>query len=325
MLYLESRETNPAFNLALEQYAFDTLSLENDIFMLWQNHDAVIVGLHQNTMQEINVGFIDSNKLPVIRRLSGGGAVFHDNGNLNFTFITREEDTSEISFTNSCKPMADALARMGVPVEFRGRNDMTVDEKKFSGNARYFRDGRLMHHGTLLFDVNLDKLSEALRVSDDKLVSKGIKSVRSRVTNLRQYLDMTVGEFWAQLRHNMADNLPEYVLTGQDISAVEKIKRERYDTWDWNYGKSPAFSIEKKRRLEGFGAIRISMEAENGRISAFASDGDYFGVKPYNDIADVLRGVQLERGALLSALGSLALGDYYENLSADDFVSLILE
>ena len=325
MWYIEGSETNPAFNLALEQYAFDVLSLEKDIFMLWQNSDTVIVGLHQNTAQEINKGFIDKENIPVIRRLSGGGAVFHDKGNLNFTFITREPDESTIDFASSCKPIADALNSMGIPVEFRGRNDMTVEGKKFSGNARYYRDGRLMHHGTILFDVNLDNLAKSLHVADDKLISKGVKSVRSRVTNLREYIDIDVFEFWSKLKNTMADDLPEYKLTEQDLAAINKIKAERYGTWEWNYGRSPAFSIEKRRRIEGFGSIRISMEANKGRITAFATDGDYFGVKPFTDVASALIGVQLERSAILQALKQIKLSDYYDNLEAEAFVGLILE
>jgi len=325
MLYLESHETDPAFNLALEQYAFDTLSIKNDIFMLWQNHDAVIVGLHQNTMQEVNMAFINDNNIPVIRRLSGGGAVFHDGGNLNFTFITYQPDASAVDFESSCKPMATALISMGVPVVFHGRNDMTVDMKKFSGNARYYRNKRLMHHGTILFDVNLKNLAESLSVSDDKLISKGVKSVRARVTNLSEYLNMTVEEFWEKLRQIMAKDLPRYELTRQDIDAINIIKRERYSTWEWNYGVSPGFSIEKKRRLDNFGAIRIAMEVSKGRITSFATDGDYFGVMPYHDIAAALHGVQLERNALLDALSALELNDYYENLTAEQLVSMILE
>ena len=325
MQYLESKITDPAFNLALEQYAFDTLSLKEDIFMLWQNFDAVIVGLHQNTMQEINKSYIDSNNIKVIRRLSGGGAVYHDRGNLNFTFITKESDASCIDFEKSCRPMADALIAMGVPVEFSGRNDMTVQGKKFSGNARYYRDGRLMHHGTLLFDVDMAVLAETLRVSDDKLVSKGVKSVRARVVNLCEYLKMNVDEFWAALREGMAGNMREYKLIDEDIAAVEAIKRERYDTWEWNYGQSPAFSIEKKRRIEGFGAIRISMESNKGRITAFATDGDYFGVKSYDDVANALTGVELERNALTAALDVLSIDNYYENLTVSELVGLILD
>jgi len=324
MYYIEGTETNPAFNLALEQYAFDVLSLDKDIFMLWQNSDTVIVGLHQNTAQEINKNFIDKENIPVIRRLSGGGAVFHDKGNLNFTFITSEPDEDKIDFASSCKPIADALSEMGIPVKFSGRNDMTVEGKKFSGNARYYRDGRLMHHGTILFDVNLENLAKSLHVADDKLIAKGVKSVRSRVTNLRDYMDIDVCEFWSKLKSAMAKNLPEYKLTNQDISSINKIMQDRYATWEWNYGRSPAFSIEKRRRIEGFGTIRISMEADKGRITAFHSDGDYFGVKPYKDVASALIGTPLERNALLVAIEHIKLSDYYDNLTAEDFVNLVI-
>jgi len=323
--YLESTSTDPAFNLALEQYVFDTLSKDDDFFMLWQNRDAVIVGLHQNTVEEINRGYVDTNGIKVVRRLSGGGAVYHDLGNLNFTFITRAPDPEALDFELSCRPIADALTAMGVPVEFRGRNDITVDGMKFSGNARYYRDGRLMHHGTILFDVDLGKLAEVLRVSDDKLVSKGIKSVRSRVVNLSEYLDMPIRDFWASLRDLIAKDMPVYTLTEQDLAAVDVLRRERYNTWDWNYGRSPDFSIVKKRRIENFGSLRLSMSVENGIITAFSTDGDYFGVKPCDDVGVALIGVKLERDDLIRALGCVPLGDYYEGLGVEEFVRLILE
>jgi len=325
MIYIESKMTDPAFNLALEQYAFDILSKQNDLFMLWQNRNAVIVGLHQNTAQEISKGFVDAHNVSVIRRLSGGGAVYHDMGNINFTFITRQHDNEDVNFEDSCKPIADALTAMGFPVEFRGRNDMTIDGKKFSGNARYFKDGRLMHHGTLLFDVNLETLARVLHVADDKLISKGVKSVRSRVTNLSEYTDMSVSGFWQRLRDTLAAKMPHYELTPDDINAIEEIKINRYDTWEWNYGRSPAFSVVKQRRIDGFGNIRISMEANNGVISAFATDGDYFGVKPYYELAEVLIGVRLERSALSEAIKDVRLSDFYEGLEPDSFVSIILD
>ena len=325
MRYIESRVTDPAFNLALEQYAFDVLSRDDDIFMLWQNHDSVIVGLHQNTMEEINRGFVDENNIPVIRRLSGGGAVFHDLGNLNFTFITRVDDTDDIDFDRSCRPIADALLSMGARVEVSGRNDMTIDGRKFSGNARYYRDGRLMHHGTLLFDTDFSKMAEVLSVADDKLVSKGVKSIRSRVTNLSEYLDMTVTEFWSSLRESIAGDMPVYALSEQDHAAINAIRNERYGTWDWNYGKSAEFNIVKRRRLDGFGAIRISYSARNGKITDFATDGDYFGSRPCTDVSAALHGVKLERDALTDALGELEFGQYYEKLTKDEFVRLIIE
>ena len=325
MLYLESGSTDPAFNLALEQYVFDTLALRDDFFMLWQNNDAVIVGLHQNTMEEVNHGFIKKNNITVVRRLSGGGAVYHDLGNLNYTFITGAPVTEALDFELSCRPIADALKSLGITVEFQGRNDMTLDGRKFSGNARYYRDGRLMHHGTMMFDVDMDKLSEALRVPDDKIVSKGIKSVRSRVVNLREYLDMTITEFWASIRSTIAGNMPDFTLSEQDLRAVDALRLKRYSTWEWNYGRSPEYSTEKRRRIDNFGTIRLRMSVERGRIAGFATDGDYFGVKPCVGVAAALRGVSLERDSLLNALSGFPLGEYYEGLSADALVSLILE
>ena len=240
MRYMESSSTDPAFNLALEQYAFDTLTQEDGLFMLWRNSDCVIVGLNQNTENEINREYVDANDIPVIRRLSGGGAVFHDLGNLNFTFITRPADM-EVSFETSMRPVADALISLGLSVGLSGRNDMTLGGMKISGSAQYLRDGKLMHHGTLLFDTNLDRMSEALHADADKLAAKGIKSVRSRVTNIKEHLpeDMDMDRFFSSIRDSIAGNMQAYNLNEQDLQAIDVIKRARYGTREWNYGKSP--------------------------------------------------------------------------------------
>ena len=245
MLYLESSSNDPAFNLALEQYVFDVLSQEDEFFMLWRNRDAVIVGLNQNTHDEINSGFLDDNDIPVIRRLSGGGAVFHDLGNLNFTFVTSVNGAAD-SFEVSMRPIADALISLGLGAELIGRNDMTLGGRKISGSAQYLKDGKLMHHGTLLYDTDLEKMSKALHVADEKLASKGIKSIRSRVTNIREHLakDMTIDEFFSYMRSAIAGNMPLCMLREQDMQAIDVIKRARYDTHEWNYGKSPDELVE---------------------------------------------------------------------------------
>ena len=240
MRYLESTSADPAFNLALEQYVFDTLSQDDGFFMLWRNRDCVVVGLNQNTMDEINREYLDANDIMVVRRLSGGGAVYHDLGNLNFTFITRPADM-ELSFKASMKPVADALISLGLSVEFSGRNDMTLGGMKISGSAQYLRDGKLMHHGTLLFDTNLDRMNEALHADADKLAAKGIKSVRSRVTNIKEHLPevMDMDGFLSSIRESIAGNMQAYTLNEQDLQAIDVIKRARYGTREWNYGKSP--------------------------------------------------------------------------------------
>ena len=185
MYYLESTKTDPSWNLALEQYVFDVLGPRDDCFMLWQNDNTIVVGKHQNTLEEINTDYVKEHGVTVVRRLSGGGAVYHDLGNLNFTFVAENRFGSEFDFSTFCRPVVDALRSLGVPAEINGRNDMTIEGRKFSGNAQYMKKGRIMHHGTLMYDSDLEAVSRALNVKPDKIESKGLKSVRSRVTNIR--------------------------------------------------------------------------------------------------------------------------------------------
>ena len=180
--------TDAAFNLAAEQHVFENLPRDRDYLMLWQNANAVIIGKYQNTLAEINTTYIEEHHIQVIRRLSGGGAVYHDLGNLNYTFITDARENEGVNLRSFCEPVVQALRSLGVPAEINGRNDITVEEKKISGNAQYLRNGRVMHHGTLLFDSDLSVVGEALRVDPQKISAKGIHSVRSRVTNIRPYL-----------------------------------------------------------------------------------------------------------------------------------------
>jgi lipoate-protein ligase A len=329
MRYIESPSTDPALNLALEQYVFDTLACNDEYFMLWRNRDSVIVGLHQNTAEEINRAYIDRHGIPVVRRLSGGGAVFHDLGNINFSLITSAPDTGKLDYRSSCQPIIEALEQLGIHAATCGRNDITIDGKKFSGSARYLRGGRLMHHGTILLDTDLERMSEALRVPEDTILSKAVKSIHARVTNLRNYLprNLTALEFMAFLRASIAGrrNISAYSMTGQDWDAVEAIRLRRYAAWEWNYGQSPDYRIRKSRHLSGFGDIRISMQVEKGRIRAFAMDGDYFGSRTCADIAAVLPGTKMEEKALEEALSRVPLEDFYEGLSRSELIRLIIE
>ncbi len=259
MYYIPSASTDPYYNLALEQYVFDSFSKDHSYFMLWQNDNAIIIGKHQNTVSEINAAYVAEHGIRVARRLSGGGAVYHDMGNLNFTFIT-DSEREAFDFSMFCKPIQMALAGMGVRVDISGRNDMTIDGKKFSGNAQYIKKGRVMHHGTLMFDTDMTVLAGALNVSADKIESKGIRSVKSRVTNIKPYMsgqNFTLQDFWEALRQYMfrENGMEHYGLTVDNLTAVKKLKDEVYSTWDWNYGASPAHSIQKARRVEGCGKL----------------------------------------------------------------------
>ena len=238
--YLNLYTTDPAWNLAAEQYVFDALPRDRTYFMLWQNDNAVIIGKHQNTAAEINETFVRENGVRVVRRLSGGGAVYHDMGNLNFTFIADAGDMDSLNFKLFCQPVVAALAQLGVTAEVNGRNDMTIDGRKFSGNSQYLKEGRVMHHGTIMYDSDLDRVAQALHVDMEKISAKGIASVRSRVTTVRSHMPhpVTLEEFRRVLLQKILEQQPgeEYVFTPEDNARIALLREQRYATWEWNYG-----------------------------------------------------------------------------------------
>ena len=329
MVYLESPSTDPAFNLALEQFVFDEMPRDQEYFMLWQNKNAIIVGKYQNTAAEINAAYVKEHDIQVIRRLSGGGAVYHDLGNINFTFITDAEHGETIDLAVFCQPVVKALAQLGVTAEITGRNDITIEGQKFSGNAQYVRQGRIMHHGTIMFDSNLSVVAQALNVPKDKIESKGIKSVRSRVTNVKPYVkgDIGIREFWDVLKRYMVEerSLPQHTFTPGELARVEAIRAERYGTWEWNFGRSPRYSIQKERRVEGCGRIEVSYEVDKGVITALAVYGDFFGNAEPEELIQRLIGRKPEEGDLREALTGVPVDRYFKNLTLDELIAIILQ
>ena len=331
MYYIASKNTNPYFNLALEQYVFDKLDPAQSYFMLWQNHNSIIVGKHQNTVAEINAAFVKERDITVARRLSGGGAVYHDLGNLNFTFITDADQEKGIDFAAFCKPVQNALASFGVDVNISGRNDMTIDGKKFSGNSQYVKHGRVMHHGTLMYDSDLSVVAQALNVSKDKIESKGIKSVRSRITNIRPYMthtDVTTEIFWDSLKNYMfkAYDMNELELTVEDIENVKNLRDTFYSKWDWNYGKSPEYTIQKKRRIESCGTIEVLLDIEKaGKIRNISFFGDFFSKNDPEEIVTKFTECRYERDEVKKILSHFDISDYFTNLDTETFISILFE
>ena len=328
MLYLESTSTDPYYNLALEQVVFDGPGQRDTCCMLWQNDNTIVVGKHQNTLQEVNMAYVEEHQIRVARRLSGGGAVYHDLGNVNFTFIAPHEGAG-MDFSAFCRPVAEALAGLGVTAEISGRNDMTIDGKKFSGNSQYVKHGRVMHHGTILYDSDLSVVGQALRVPEDKITSKGLRSVRSRVTNVRPYVkeNLPTGEFLVRLRLALWDMYPmeQLELTEEQKAEVERLRATLYSTWDWNFGASPPCQIVKKRRIEGCGQLEVHMDVERGAIQTLRFYGDYFSLEEPERLAGQLLGCPLEEGALRRRLADTALERCFRGMDLECFCRLLLQ
>ena len=272
MKYIVNTSNDPAYNVALEAYAFQKLTDIDEIFILWINEPAIIIGRHQNTIQEINKEFIDKNGIHVVRRLSGGGAVYHDLNNLNYTIISNNTQEGAFDFQTFSKPVIDTLAKLGVKAEFTGRNDLEINGQKFAGNAQAYYKGRMMHHGCLLFDVDMSVLGQALKVSKDKIESKGIKSVRARVTNIVDHLSdkITVQEFSDAILAQMKEEYPEmdeYVLSDAELSEIQAMRDNQFATWDWTYGKAPEYTIERGVRYPA-GKITTYANVENSTIKS---------------------------------------------------------
>lgn len=294
MIYIAPYSTNPYFNLAAEEYVFTNFS--EDIFMLWQNENSIIIGKNQNTLSEIDYNFAKDHNINIVRRLSGGGAVYHDLGNINFTFITDYNKDFFSEFQIFTKPVIDTLGELGIKADLQGRNDISINGLKFSGNSQVVKNGRILHHGTIMLDVNVDILSRGLFVKKEKIESKGIKSVRKRVTNIKDHLKdpITSSEFIDLLYSNVKKNNPhivEYYYTKDDIINIEKLKRDKYETWEWNYGTSPKYNISKQIKLSS-GIVEIYIHVEKGIIEEFSIFGDFFGEGDIKEFSDKIIGME---------------------------------
>ncbi len=327
--WLNLYTTDPAFNLAAEQYVFDSLPADRMYFMLWQNDNAVIIGKYQNTLAEINAPYIREHGIRVVRRLSGGGAVYHDMGNLNFTFITDAGDSDTLNFRYFCLPVVKTLRSLGVNAEINGRNDITIDGKKFSGNSQYIKKGRVMHHGTIMFDSDLGVVEKALKVDPEKIRAKGIKSVRSRVTNVREHLpgEITLEEFRRILLENILKETPgtEYLLTRQDNEEIEKLRAERYASWDWNYGASPECTLLKEKRFPGCGLVQAYLTVSHGLIENVVFRGDFFGAAEPEELAGRFAGIRPDAEDYKKILRETNVSLYFSGLENEQLLELLTE
>lgn len=320
--------TDPRVNLAIEEYVLKNMDIEKDDYLLFYiNQPSIIIGKNQNTIEEINTDYVEENDIIVVRRLSGGGAVYHDLNNLNFSFLTKDDGNSFNNYKKFTQPVVDALANLGVNSELSGRNDILAEGKKVSGNAQYSTRGRMFSHGTLMFNLDIDAVVNSLKVKQDKIESKGIKSVRSRVANIIDFLPekITVEQFRLEILKSIfggEENIQYYELTQEDWANIDEISKNRYQQWDWNYGKSPRFNIQKTHRFPS-GGIDIRLEVNKGIIEELTIFGDFFGVGDVEEIEQLLVGTKYDRTAINEKLQEVDIPKYFGGISAEDFLQVI--
>lgn len=322
MLCIKHPNTDPWFNLAAEEYVLKHFN--DDVFMLWRNHNAIIVGKHQNTLAEINLDYVKEKNIKVVRRMSGGGAVFHDLGNLNFTFIMNGEEGHLVDFRRFTLPIIDVLRKLDIDAKFEGRNDLTISGLKFSGNAEHVFKQRVLHHGTLLFSSLMSDLSNALKVNPLKYRDKAVKSVRSRVTNISEHLkqELDVLQFRDLVMEHIMDIYPDcelYDYTPEDLRQINELVKEKYSTWEWNYGYSPRYDLEKMIRTNG-GFIEFHLNVAQGIIKEIKIYGDFFSRHEISEVESLLRDTRHDEAVILKKLKPLPFDDYFHNVLPEEFV-----
>jgi lipoate-protein ligase A len=328
VLFIDNKGiTDPRINLAIEEYALKHLNIDETYLLFYINRPSIIIGRNQNTIEEINSDYVDEKGITVVRRLSGGGAVYHDLGNLNFSFITKDDGDSFHNFKKFTQPVVETLEKLGIHAELSGRNDILAEGKKISGNAMFSTKGRMFSHGTLLFQSEMDHIVSALKVKKDKIESKGIKSIRSRVGNIADFLKepMSVEEFRSFLLQNIfkdTGKVTEYVLTETDWEKIHEISEDRYQNWEWNYGKSPKFNLQNSHRFP-VGSVDIRLEVNRGIIENCKIYGDFFGVGEVADIERKLTGIRYEKEAISRVLDEIDVRHYFGNVTKEEILALI--
>lgn len=321
MLLIDSPSQNAYFNIASEEYLLKKFKTE-DLFLLYVNAPSIIVGKFQNTLAEINLDYVNEKGIKVVRRMSGGGTVYHDFGNLNFSFHTLlgQNDFGDFSFFT--QPVLNMLQRLGVPAVLEGRNDLLVEGKKFSGNAKLARHGKMIQHGTILLDSEMEVLGDALKVNPLKYVDKAIKSNRSRVTNLIDYLpkETTTDQLKQWLTEEIMISNPgskRYELTEEDLKGIHQLMAEKYETWDWNFGFSPNYNFKKAIKIPA-GFIEVHLDVEHGLIEKAKIFGDFFASKPIELLEEQLIGQKHEMMNLEALFSSLDLTEFFGKVTVEE-------
>ncbi|MBP1925906.1 lipoate-protein ligase A [Sedimentibacter acidaminivorans] len=326
MLYIINNSTDPWFNLALEEVLMKDKSINDDIVMLWQNDKSVIIGKHQNTVEEVNQQFADSNNIKIARRTTGGGAVYHDLGNLNYTFITNYYDKKNVDFKKFAIPVVKALQSLGLNPELSGRNDILLDGKKISGTAQACIGDRFMFHGTLLFDINIEMASKVLTVKADKIESKGIKSVKSRMTNIKPYLQgLNINDFKEKIISSFEQNSVDFIkrdMNQSEIDRVYELYNNKFSKSEWNYGYSPKCNFHKYTK-QPCGGIDINLNIQNGYVTECKIFGDFIGIRDISDVENIIKNKMYSINTIREEIDKLNLDQYFGIITTEQLMDCI--
>lgn len=331
MLFVDNRDiTDARVNLALEEYVFRHKPEAEDCLLFYVNDRAIIVGRNQNTIEEIDADVVRAQGITVVRRVSGGGAVYHDLGNLNFSFMTADVRGRFNRYDQFTRPVIDALQALGVPAELGGRNDILAGGRKISGNAQFALPTRMFSHGTLLLDSDLDAVTAALRPRPGKVESKGVKSIRSRVANISEFLAAPLDV--RELRERIVERIfgtrdrtriPQVVLTDEDWNAVYALVESKYGSWTWNYGENPPSNVQRSRRFPA-GELDVRLDVHGGRLSTVRIFGDFMGRLDVGALEGRLAGLPFTRDAIEAAVSDLELSDYVGDVPREEVLALLL-
>ncbi|PWH85588.1 lipoate--protein ligase [Brumimicrobium oceani] len=329
MIFVENEGiTDPHLNLALEEYIVRKFNPESDYLLFYINEPSIIIGKNQITIEEVNQDYIDNHNIHVVRRVSGGGAVYHDFGNLNFSFITNHDITQMHNFKKFTEPVISVLKDLGLDAELKGRNDILVGDKKISGTAQFSTGKRMISHGTLLYNTDLGEVVNALNVKPSKLESKGHKSVRSRVANISEFMKepLSIEEFRELLLKGLFSETTAfeiYRLTKEEWKAVHELKKEKYDSWNWNYGRAPKFNIQYDKRF-AVGELDVRIFVEKGRIKEVNIFGDFFGRDAVEEIENILVKSPYDRSSIALALKDVEIQNYFGALDKEEFIDFLV-
>lgn len=326
MMYVENNSLDPFYCFALEYYLLKEINLKNDFFLFWRTAPTIMIGKHQNTLAEINQDYVKEKQLQVVRRITGGGTIYTDPDTWQFSFLIKNQTYKDINFATYINPIMKAFSALGIHSDFSSRNDILIKGKKVSGNAQYCDSQCTLHHGSILFDTKLDELVKALTVSEEKIISKGIKSVRERVTTIAEHLNekIDVLGFKKLMLHYLLQNVAgSYELTPKDLQRVNEIADGKFRQWEWNYGKSPKFNIIRSQRFEG-GKVEFNINVNKGIIEQCQIYGDFFSQGDIEIVSRSLRGCPYKEENIRAALENICAENYFYLISNEDLVRCII-